>query len=83
MAFKKTMERGSEFTYKVLEECGTVATNGNWEMKPRYMSWNGGAAKYDLRYWSTDDTGKEVCKKGLTLTTSEMEGLQRLLNEMN
>ncbi len=83
MAFKKTNERNNAFTYEVIEECGTIARNGDWEMKLRLIKWNGGAEKYDLRYWSTDDTGKEVCKKGITLTTNEIEGLQKLLNEMN
>lgn len=83
MAFKKTSERNSAFTYEVVEECGTVAVDGDWEMKLRLIKWNGRPEKYDLRYWSVDDTGVEVCKKGITLTTEEIEGLQKLLNKMN
>lgn len=83
MAFKKTTTKGNEMSYQVMEECGTIAIKGDWEMKLRYISWAGRDPKYDVRYWSTDDTGKEICKKGLTLTTEEIEGLQKLLNEIN
>lgn len=83
MAFKKTNTKNTSFTYDVLEECGTVATNDKgWEMKLRFMSWNGGEPKYDLRYWYTKD-GEERSTKGITLTTEEIEGLQKLLNEIN
>ena len=83
MAFKNTNTRNDKFTYEVMEECGTVATNGDWKMKLRLMKWNGGPEKYDLRYWKIDDTGNEICKKGITFTTEEIEGLQKLLNKIN
>ena len=83
MAFKKSVEKNNDFTYEVIEECGVVCTDKDWEMKLRYMKWNNGPEKYDLRYWKVDDTGKETCKKGITLTGEELEGLQALLNKMN
>lgn len=83
MSFKKTLEKADAFNYVVLEECGTIAINGNWEMKLRYIKWGNNPPKYDLRYWRIKEDGTEESKKGITLTTNEIEGLQKLLNEIN
>lgn len=84
MGFKKTVSaKNDAFCYEVIEECGTIATNGNWEMKLRYMKWGNNPAKYDIRYWHKKDDGTEESRRGLTLTTEEIEGLQRLLNKIN
>lgn len=83
MAFKKTSTKENKLNYEVVEKCGVIATDGDWELELRLIKWNGRSEKYDLRYWGTDDDGNEICKKGITLTSDEIEGLQKLLNEMN
>ena len=69
MAFKKsnTKTKATEGpTYEVLEECGTLSANARgWELKLRYISWNGNDPKYDLRSWKEDENG-EKCSKGIT-----------------
>lgn len=82
MAIRKSNTKAKEPTYEVLEECGTLSTNNKgWEMKLRYMSWNGNEPKYDLRSWKEDETG-EKCSKGITLTGEELEALLGILKEM-
>lgn len=66
-------------TYEVLEECGTLSSNSRgWELKLRYISWNGNEPKYDLRSWKEDENG-ERCGKGMTLTGEELEALLNIL----
>ena len=61
MGFKKTVSaKNDAFSYEVIEECGTIATNGNWEMKLRYIKWGNNPPKYDLRYWRIKEDGTEV-----------------------
>lgn len=86
MAIKKsttaTVAKSTEPTYEVLEECGTLSTNSRgWELKLRYMSWNGNEPKYDLRSWKEDSDG-EKCSKGITMTGEELESLLEILKEM-
>lgn len=85
MAFKKSAPVAptkTEPTYEVLEECGTVSTNSRgWELKLRYISWNGNEPKYDLRSWKEDENG-EKCSKGITMTGEEMESLLKILKKM-
>ena len=84
MAIRKSTstKSTSEPTYKVLEECGTISTNKGWDLKLRYISWNGRDPKYDLRTWKEDEEG-EKCGKGITLTGEELEELLKLLQSMN
>lgn len=84
MAFKKsnTVAATKEPTYEVLEECGTISTNSRgWELKLRFISWNGNEPKYDLRSWKEDENG-EKCSKGITLTGEELESLLCVLKEI-
>lgn len=83
MAFKKSGKtNANEISYKVLEECGSLGTNANgWEMKLRFISWNGKEPKYDLRSWKEDETG-EKCSKGITLTGEELEALYGVLSKL-
>ena len=79
MAFKKSNNTNDEIKYEVLEECGTISVNGNWETKLRYMSWNGNEPKYDIRAWNTEN-GR--CGKGIGLTGEQLESLLAILKEM-
>ena len=67
-------------TYEVLEEIGTLGKRGAWEVKVRYMSWNGKEPKYDIRTWKEDEDG-EKCGKGIGLSGEELLVLRDLLNE--
>ncbi len=83
MAIKKNTNATKEISYKVFEECGTVATRkGGYELKLRYLSWNSRDPVYDLRPWKVDDTGEEVCGKGITVSGEELESLGNLISQM-
>lgn len=85
MAIKKSttsVKTVTEPTYEVLEECGTLSSNDRgWELKLRYIAWNGNEPKYDLRSWKEDVNG-EKCSKGITLTGEELEALLEVLKGM-
>lgn len=84
MAFRKStsVATKTEPTYEVIEECGILSSNASgWEMKLRYVSWNGNEPKYDLRSWKETPDG-ERCSKGITLTGDELEALFEVLKEM-
>ena len=85
MAIKKSTTikaKKDEPTYEVLEECGVLSTNDRgWELKLRYLSWNGNEPKYDLRSWKEDENG-ERCGKGITLTGEELEALLKILTAL-
>lgn len=85
MAIRKSnakATKSTEPTYEVIEECGTLSTNSRgWELKLRYVAWNGNEPKYDLRSWKEDENG-EKCSKGITLTGEELEALLEILKGM-
>lgn len=76
-----------EIKYNVVEECGTIDTKTytkkgeeiTEELKLRYMSWNDGTPRYDLRWWQKTPDG-EKCLKGVGLTGEALENLKKLLN---
>ena len=72
-----------EITYEILEECGELPVRKNGEtLKLRYMTWNGGNPKYDLRFWREDEDGNERCGKGFTLTGEEVEGIYNIIGKL-
>lgn len=80
---KKNTAKADAINYKVLEECGTVAARkGGYELKLRYISWNGRDPVYDLRPWKVDDAGNETCAKGITVSGEELEALGNLIAGM-
>ena len=86
MAIRKTTKPATKATesptYEVIEECGVLSTNSRgWELKLRFMSWNGNEPKYDIRSWKEDENG-EKCSKGITLTGDELENLLNILKNM-
>lgn len=84
MAFKKSKatEETKEINYEVQEDFGGVPTSGGYELKVRYISWNGKEPKYDIRAWKTNEDGTETCRKGLTLTGEQAEGLYNILKKI-
>ena len=71
-----------EFTYTVIEECGTIGTRGAVEVKLRYMQWNDNPPTYDLRPWKIKADGTEQQLKGITLSGSELLALGNLIMSM-
>lgn len=84
MAIKKSGNtKGTEISYEVIEECGGLGERENgYEMKLRYMKWNGGDERYDLRAWKIGEDGKERCTKGITLSGEELEILGDIIAKM-
>lgn len=84
MAIRKTVSKSDSITFQIHEECGVIATRkGAYDLKLRYMSWNGRDPVYDLRPWKIDpDTGEETASKGLTLSGEELEALYIILKNM-
>lgn len=76
-----------EIKYNVVEECGTIDTKTytkkgeeiTEELKLRYMSWNDGTPRYDLRWWQKAEN-REKCLKGVGLSGEALEALKKLLN---
>ena len=67
-----------EITYEIVREIGVVATQqSGWTRELNLISWNGGAAKYDLRDWAPDH---EKMGKGITLTEDDLRALGELIN---
>ncbi|ANU50740.2 hypothetical protein ADH76_06125 [Enterocloster clostridioformis] len=56
--------------------CGRYGDEALYNM---IFSWNGGAAKYDIRDWAP---GHEKMGKGTTLTAEELENLKEMLNQL-
>ena len=48
-----------------------------WRKELNLISWNGGAAKYDIRDWAPDH---EKMGKGITLSAEEAGRLKEVLN---
>lgn len=67
--------------YKVEKAISTISTSGKTQKSLALVSWNGHPAKLDLRVWRTDEAGKEVPGKGITLNREEAEKLAAALTE--
>ena len=69
----------NEISFKLLDKVGLIAvTPSGWQKELNVISWNGGAAKYDIRDWSPDH---DRMTKGITLREEELQGLHNLLLE--
>jgi len=83
MKFNKseTKKADDEFKMEILEDLGTFYTRkGGWELKLRYISWNGNPPKYDIRPWKANEDGTEKFGKGMTMTGEELEALVKFAN---
>lgn len=86
---KGTEVKKDELTYEVLEECGAIDTKEyqkkgedvKEELKLRYLKWNKGEARYDLRWWITSAEG-EKCGKGVGMSGEALVALGKLIKEM-
>ena len=67
----------ADIKYEIIEEIGVLSENvRGWRKELNLVSWNGAAAKYDLRDWAPDH---DKMGKGITLTKDEGAALARLL----
>lgn len=81
--------KDTEIKYEVIEECGKLdekkyTKKGEEvveELKLRYMKWNNGTPRYDLRWWIKTDDG-EKCGKGVGITGEALIALGNLIKEM-
>ena len=56
----------ADIKYDIIKEIGVLSENAKgWRKELNLISWNGGAAKYDIRDWAPDH---EKMGKGTTLT---------------
>ncbi len=70
----------SEIKYEIQEEIGVLSESSKgWKKEFNKVSWNGGAAKYDLRDWAPEH---EKMGKGVTLTNDEARALYEILKEI-
>lgn len=84
MAIKKSgvSKANDKFEYEVIEKCGVISEGNNgWATELRYVAWNGGDPKYDIRAWKETEDGEKM-GKGITLTGEQLEALGNLIKEM-
>ena len=69
-----------EITYEIEQRIAVLSTNARgWERQLNLISWNGNAAKYDIRDWSPDGTRMS---KGVSLTKEELKALKGILEDL-
>lgn len=62
-----------EVSFDIIEEIGVLSTySTGWTKEINLVSWNGGAARYDIRDW---DPRHERMSRGVTLQEKEMRAL--------
>lgn len=67
----------ADIKFEIVEEIGVLSESSKgWTKEFNKVSWNDGAAKYDLRDWSPDH---EKMGKGVTLTESDARALYEIL----
>lgn len=77
----KATNNKSDFTYEVIDDIATLGKRGkNYELKLRYVSFNGNDPRYDIRPWGVDDDGNEKMLKGISLSGEELQALKDVLN---
>ena len=68
-----------EITFEIVEHLGNISIQSNgWIKELNLVSWNGGAAKYDVRCWSPEH---DKMSKGCTFHKSEIEALAKILKD--
>ena len=67
----------ADIKFEIVEEIGVLSESSKgWRKELNLVSWNGAAAKYDIRDWAPDH---EKMGKGITLTEDEAQKLKELL----
>ncbi len=69
-----------EVTYEIVEHMGIIGKDAKgWTKELNRVSWNGNAAKYDIRSWDEDHL---KMGRGITFTKQEALELKNLLNQL-
>ncbi len=69
----------AEIKCEITREIGQISESAKgWTKELNMVSWNDGAAKYDIRDWAP---GHEKMGKGITLTEQEARELYELLSK--
>ena len=71
-----------DMTYEVKEIIATLDSDAKNPKQLRLESWNGAAAKYDLRSWWEDKNGNERMSKGITMDKEELYSLYEVLQKI-
>ena len=67
----------ADIKFEIKEELGVISVSPKgWQKELNLVSWNGAAAKYDIREWSPDH---EKMGKVITLSAEDAEKLSELL----
>lgn len=69
----------AEIKYDIVEKIAVLSEKGAWTKELNKVSWNGRAAKYDIRDWNHEE-GK--IGKGTTLSDEEAQALKDALNNI-
>jgi len=67
-----------DIKYTITEPLGILSSNGRRTLELNMISWNDKPAKYDLRRWQSDASGK-IMNKGITFDEDEAHELYALL----
>ena len=68
----------AEIKHEIIKTIGVLSTSAKgWTKELNLISWNGRAAKYDLRDWAPE---REKMGKGVTLSKEDLLALKGLLN---
>ena len=86
---KENTKKSNEISYEVFEECGTLETKTYTKkgeevidsLRLRYMSWNDGTPRYDLRWWSETSEG-ERCGKGVGFSGEALIELGKVIEKL-
>ena len=71
----------ADFKFEITQELGALSeSKSGWTRELNLVSWNGAEAKYDIRDWSPDH---EKMGKGISLNSSEIEKLKRILDKLS
>ena len=71
----------AKINYEIIKTIGVLSTSAKgWAKELNLVSWNGRAAKYDLRDWSPEH---EKMGKGVTLSNEELRAFKELLGELD
>ena len=71
----------ADIKFEIQKTLGELSTSAKgWSKELNMISWNGAAAKLDIRDWAPDH---EKMGKGITLTKEELMQLESVLKELS
>ena len=71
----------TEPTFEKIKELGTISEKGQYTKECNVIVWNGGEKSIDIRGWKlTNEVGKELPLKGISLSFDEAIHLRDILN---